>query len=422
MKPILPRPLLWTEIKAMDEFLKGERFAELLYNNFHWLQKYHSLPVLDELVFFNELYYQLTRYYYEKPKLEDYPRYVADIKKSIGHECYVDLLLTMMYHYCRLQNSSIELLLTDRFLQAIVNNQYENKYWSHFLRVELQSFVWKKSIICPQKPCPVAPETLEKADLDWKAITRDFDSETIQELLGLWEKEEDRRKVAEIIKGKSSTGVEALEQEIKKLKEKNSQISAERDEYMRQAVKMEETLEIAHKEIQNSTEETKKSNEQTRQQIDGIYRQMDQLVYQHIEDYARMSSGFGSPVVEIYESDRPVVHHMTNISNVNFNPLPTAERKASLPGVLATDQAKIYWERLKQKKFVDGRFMLAQSTTRQQAAYIAEAFAEKLEIKAKWKTFQEFWNIKNLAQEIYKMKQIGKLPSRSKEIDAIFED
>ena len=242
----------------MDEFLKGERFAELLYNNFHWLQKYHSLPVLDELVFFNELYYQLTRYYYEKPKLEDYPRYVADIKKSIGHECYVDLLLTMMYHYCRLQNSSIELLLTDRFLQAIVNNQYENKYWSHFLRVELQSFVWKKSIICPQKPCPVAPETLEKADLDWKAITRDFDSETIQELLGLWEKEEDRRKVAEIIKGKSSTGVEALEQEIKKLKEKNSQISAERDEYMRQAVKMEETLEIAHKEIQNATEETKK--------------------------------------------------------------------------------------------------------------------------------------------------------------------
>lgn len=126
--------------------------------------------------------------------------------------------------------------------------------------------------------------------------------------------------------------------------------------------------------------------------------------------------------LEIYESDRPVAHHITNISNVNFNPLPTVERKASLPGVLATDQAKIYWERLKQKKFVDGRFMLAQSTTRQQAAYIAEAFAEKLEIKAKWKTFQDFWGIKNLAQEIYQMKQIGKLPSRSKEIDAIFKD
>lgn len=200
MKPILPRPLLWTEIKTMDEFLNGERFANLLYNNFRLLQKLHSLPVVDELVFFNELYFQLTRYYYEKPELKDFPRYVDNIRKSIGHECYVDLLLTMMYHYCRLRNSSIELLLTDRFLQAIVNHQCKNKFWSHFLGIKASSSVWMKPVLDPQNPSPVAPNKLDKMGLAWKIITNQYDLETIKEVLNLWKKNKDREYVAMLIK------------------------------------------------------------------------------------------------------------------------------------------------------------------------------------------------------------------------------
>ena len=121
-----------------------------------------------------------------------------------------------------------------------------------------------------------------------------------------------------------------------------------------------------------------------------------------------------------------VVSHTTtdeDVDEIFEDGLPkTKERIATIAGVLSTEQAMKYWERLKLKKFVDNRCMLAQSTTRQQASYIAESFALKLGIKAKWKTFQDFWGIKNLAQEKHQMTQIGKLPSRSNEIDEIFAD
>jgi hypothetical protein len=54
--------------------------------------------------------------------------------------------------------------------------------------------------------------------------------------------------------------------------------------------------------------------------------------------------------------------------------------------------------------------------------YIAESFAEKLELKTKWKTFEDFWGINNLAQEKNKSLELGKLPTRSNVIDKVFED
>lgn len=101
--------------------------------------------------------------------------------------------------------------------------------------------------------------------------------------------------------------------------------------------------------------------------------------------------------------------------DVNYNTKPMA-------GLLGTEQAMKYWERLMQHNFVDQHYMLLDSTTRQQAMYIAESFAEKLGLKTKWKTFEDFWGINNLAQEKNKSIETGKLPARSNVIDEIFED
>ncbi len=93
-----------------------------------------------------------------------------------------------------------------------------------------------------------------------------------------------------------------------------------------------------------------------------------------------------------------------------------------LPKSLTSEQAQKYWELLKQHHFVDDNYMLLATTTRQQTCYIAELFAEKLEIKTKWKTFEKIWNIKNLAQEKHHRQECGLLPSRSDEIDEIFRE
>ena len=89
---------------------------------------------------------------------------------------------------------------------------------------------------------------------------------------------------------------------------------------------------------------------------------------------------------------------------------------------LDSDEARKYWQRLQKDGFVDAAHQLMPSTTRQQAMYIAEVFAERLGLKAKWKPFQELWGINNLAQEKNKFMETGKSPSRSQRIDKIFED
>lgn len=96
--------------------------------------------------------------------------------------------------------------------------------------------------------------------------------------------------------------------------------------------------------------------------------------------------------------------------------------QSGLTGKLASEEAMKYWKRLQQKGFVDERCQLKQDTTRKQAMYIAEVFAERLGIGSKWKTFERLWGISNLAQEKWDFQQTGTLPSRSKEIDRIFED
>lgn len=111
-----------------------------------------------------------------------------------------------------------------------------------------------------------------------------------------------------------------------------------------------------------------------------------------------------------------------NIVSEQTGEIKESYTASQLKGVLATEQAMKYWKRLVQKKFVDSNFMLLGNTTRKQTWYIAELFAEKLKIKFKWKTFEDFWGISNLAQEKNKSHDVGKLPSRSNEIDEIFRN
>ena len=98
-------------------------------------------------------------------------------------------------------------------------------------------------------------------------------------------------------------------------------------------------------------------------------------------------------------------------------------KKGELPPELSTQEAMKYWDQLEEAGFTDSNKQLCPTTSRQQAWYIAELFAEKLELKnTKWKPFQMLWGINNLAQEKQHSQDTGQLPNRAKDIDKIFED
>ena len=99
-----------------------------------------------------------------------------------------------------------------------------------------------------------------------------------------------------------------------------------------------------------------------------------------------------------------------------------SDESSLLPDVLATGTAIKYWKGLQKAGFVDERYQLSPTTTRKQAMYIADVFSDKLQMRSKWKPFQELCHINNLAQVKWEMQETGKSPVRSEDMDKIFEN
>ena len=69
----------------------------------------------------------------------------------------------------------------------------------------------------------------------------------------------------------------------------------------------------------------------------------------------------------------------------------------NLPEVLATNEAMMLWEKVQRAGYVDANYQPLISRT--QAALLADAMAERLGIKEKWKVFETLWNRKYMRSD-----------------------
>lgn len=74
---------------------------------------------------------------------------------------------------------------------------------------------------------------------------------------------------------------------------------------------------------------------------------------------------------------------------------PSAE--STLPDILATEEAMALWEKAKGAGYVDEHYQPLLSRT--QSALLADAMAERLGIREKWKTFETLWKRKNMRSD-----------------------
>ena len=70
---------------------------------------------------------------------------------------------------------------------------------------------------------------------------------------------------------------------------------------------------------------------------------------------------------------------------------------SNLPDILATDKAMALWRKAQQAGYVDEHYQPLISRT--QAALLADAMAERLGIKEKWKVFEGLWNRKYMRSD-----------------------
>lgn len=78
-------------------------------------------------------------------------------------------------------------------------------------------------------------------------------------------------------------------------------------------------------------------------------------------------------------------------------PNPTPQRSGELPDVLRTPEAMVLWEKAQRAGYVDARYQPLLSRT--QAALLADAMAERLGIKEKWKVFEALWHRKYMRSD-----------------------
>ena len=141
-----------------------------------------------------------------------------------------------------------------------------------------------------------------------------------------------------------------------------------------------------------------------------------------------ITNNFNAPIGQHIDHVDTIQFHMDGDGTFHFGRVENARvekqeaARGSMPDALTTEVAERYWQRLREQRFVDADCRLLPSTTRKEAMCIADLFAEKLKLKAKWSLFQALWGISNLAQEKWECQQTGILPSRYKDIERIFKD
>ncbi len=77
----------------------------------------------------------------------------------------------------------------------------------------------------------------------------------------------------------------------------------------------------------------------------------------------------------------------------------SSEMSKSLPDELATDEAMALWRKAQQAGYVNEHYQPQLSRT--QAALLADAMAERLGIKEKWKVFEALWHRRNMHKDFY---------------------
>ena len=90
----------------------------------------------------------------------------------------------------------------------------------------------------------------------------------------------------------------------------------------------------------------------------------------------------------------------TDIHAIFYQTVQTDDETAEpngLPSPLATPEAMILWQKAIDAGWVDEHYQPLLSRT--QAALLADAIAERLGIRDKWKVFEAFWNRKNMRND-----------------------
>ena len=128
----------------------------------------------------------------------------------------------------------------------------------------------------------------------------------------------------------------------------------------------------------------------------------------------------GSKIEVVYvASGGQHVETQINVETLPSPPCIGREKETEkLPETLATNEAMALWEKAQAAGWIDANYQPLISRT--QAALLADAMAERLGIKEKWKVFETQWNRKNMYRDYYKALNLQQSLAFQDEIKRLF--
>ena len=203
MLPILPREMLWTDKKTMDEFFELDHINEEFFEVFVMLHEEPFAVTANEVKVFNEVYYQLTRMVYEHPLPSDLDKYIADIKSNHGWNYSAELVISMAYFLLALIDKQVRPL--NKFFTKAINERFFGcLYWKPFKHRFESLKKENRKLAYNFQPCPRDVWYFQDKYVDWKTITRGFDLGCLDDVINLWSDVEDKQEVAWLINDTSS--------------------------------------------------------------------------------------------------------------------------------------------------------------------------------------------------------------------------
>lgn len=196
----LPRQLLWTDMANYSE-VKSNKLCKLLDAVLSIDPKNSKLlSDLDEetmLKLYNEAFYLSTRVVYEHDAEACPDVYMNEIMADLGDIKLAQSVILLMFYVLWVQPDKTDevILFTDKL---------QKKYLTHSSSRLLNWFnkifkPGKNNVGFRLKPCPYPADKLQDFRLNWNEITQGFSKKIINEILYLWDSEEERDKVKRLV-------------------------------------------------------------------------------------------------------------------------------------------------------------------------------------------------------------------------------
>lgn len=198
MRPKLSRAFLWADKQTLDDLFELDPLNVDLYELLMQLNEDPYHVKADALKVLNEVYYLVTRIYYETPLALDCVSYTNEIKANLGWKYSAELVFTLSYFLITWkgrQDKRLNSLSKDYIRQMCINTIYWKPVQNRIVRLKRLG----KFIRYEFNPAPLPPTELQSLYLNWEEITWGFDTHAVERVLALWSDKQEKSIVAKMI-------------------------------------------------------------------------------------------------------------------------------------------------------------------------------------------------------------------------------